>query len=213
VQCRSLKRVYVFCDVHYFKSKCSLHFANTRSDRTFGPKRARWGRIKMPRGWIPSQQERKWQECIESFPVVDAAWRIAWTKNLNKVGLRFGAVPIFEFYRVIGYDNRVNVKCQKPRPTPLGLGKSLGKTETHAFRSRDQDQDLYPQVSRPRPRPVTDELESSRHSRPWSRDHMTASRRSKIAWSYALKMLVALGSRIDDTPRLWQRLPKLCGQF
>jgi len=30
------------------------------------------------------------------------------------------------------------------------------------------------QVSRPRPRPVTDELESSRDSRPWSRDHMTA---------------------------------------
>ena len=80
-------------------------------------------------------------------------------------------MPIFEFYRVIRYDNRVNVKCQKPRPMPLGLGKGLGKTETHAFRSRDQDQDLCHQVSRPRP--VTDELESSRDSRPWSRDHMT----------------------------------------
>jgi len=44
------------------------------------------------------------------------------------------------------------------------------------FRSRDQDRDLGHQVSRPRPRlrPGQNELECTRVSRPWSRDHNTA---------------------------------------
>jgi len=47
------------------------------------------------------------------------------------------------------------------------------KTEIWIFRSRDQDRDLGHQVSRPSPRPGQNELECTRVSRPWSRDHNT----------------------------------------
>jgi len=43
-----------------------------------------------------------------------------------------------------------------------------------AFWSREQDQDLDTLVSRPRPRPLKNELECTRDTRPWSRDHNTA---------------------------------------
>jgi len=61
--------------------------------------------------------------------------------------------------------NRVWQSCQY----------QVSKTATYAFRSRERsrkNRDPCLQVSRPRPRPVTDELESARDSRPWSRDHM-----------------------------------------
>ena len=43
-----------------------------------------------------------------------------------------------------------------------------------ALWSRDQDQDLDTLVSIPRPRPSKNELECTRVTRPWSRDHNTA---------------------------------------
>jgi len=46
-------------------------------------------------------------------------------------------------------------------------------TKTLAIRSRDEDRDLGLQVSRLRPIPGHNELECTRVSRPWSRDHNT----------------------------------------
>jgi len=47
------------------------------------------------------------------------------------------------------------------------------KFETFKEITRDQDQDLSLLVSRPRPRPLKNELECTRVTRPWSRDHNT----------------------------------------
>ena len=49
------------------------------------------------------------------------------------------------------------------------------KFETFKEITRDQDQDFGLLVSRPRPRPLKNELECTRVTRPWSRDHNTAS--------------------------------------
>ena len=58
----------------------------------------------------------------------------------------------------------------RPRPRSGSSGLET-KTETWVFSSRDQDRDLGYQVSRPRPK--QNELECTRVSRPWSRDHNT----------------------------------------
>ena len=54
------------------------------------------------------------------------------------------------------------------------------------------------QVSRPRPRPVTDELESSRDSRPWSRDHMTG-------YYYQCKFITTSLVVLRTNLIIWQR--------
>jgi len=63
------------------------------------------------------------------------------------------------------YGNRatgVGTKHAASRPRPIS-----------GLETRDQDRDLGLQVSRPRPRPGQNELECTRVSRPWSRDHNT----------------------------------------
>ena len=65
-------------------------------------------------------------------------------------------------------DRDLGHQVSRPRPGSSGL-----ETETWVFRFRDQVRDLGRQVSRLRPRPGQNELECTRVSRPWSRDHNT----------------------------------------
>jgi len=71
--------------------------------------------------------------------------------------------------RATGVGTKYDVLRPRPRPGSSGIEF---KTETWVFRSREQDRDLGLQVSRPRP--AQNELECTRVSRPWSRDHNTA---------------------------------------
>ena len=72
------------------------------------------------------------------------------------------------FFRSRDQDRDLGHQVSRPRPGSSGL-----ETETWVFRFRDQVRDLGRQVSRLRPRPGQNELECTRVSRPWSRDHNT----------------------------------------
>ena len=74
--------------------------------------------------------------------------------------------------RATGVGTKHAVLRPRPKPGPSGLET---KAETLAVRSPDQDRDLGLQVSRPKPRSGQNELECTRVSRPWSRDHNTVS--------------------------------------
>jgi len=75
-------------------------------------------------------------------------------------------------------DGDLGLQVLRPRPRPWTSGLET-ETENWVFRSRDRDQDLGLQVSRSRlrPRPGQNELECTRVSRPWSRDHNAGDRR------------------------------------
>ena len=71
-------------------------------------------------------------------------------------------------------DRDLGLQVSRPRPRPWTSGLET-KAEIWAFRSRDQDRDLGHQVSRLRP--GQNEVECTRVSRPWSRDHNTGNRK------------------------------------
>jgi len=99
--------------------------------------------------------------------------------------------------------------------SPLGAWRMLvGRQEGSVvvktfFRSRNQERDLGLQVSRPRPRPGQNELECTRVSRSWSRDHNTAGRASGLQkfppQQFTFSQLWDCWKRIWDTFWGWDR--------